>query len=61
MELKHKIVNFIFEHKDEFQLTNATISNFRDYIYDSKGEYLIGGELIADFIKKAIDLIIYNK
>jgi len=61
MELKQQIIKYIFDNKDQFQLTNATINNFREYIYNSKGEYLIGGELIASFITKAIDLIIDNK
>lgn len=61
MELKEKIIKYIFENKDEFQIINATVNAFRDYIYDSKGEYLIGGELIASFISKAVDLIINNK
>lgn len=61
MELKQHIIKYIFDNKDDFQLTNATIKHFHNYIYDSNGEYLIGGELIAGFIKKAIDLIIHNK
>lgn len=58
MQLKEKIIKYIFDNKDQFQLVNTTITHFREYIYNSKGEYLIGGELIAQFIKKAIDLII---
>jgi len=57
-ELKKAITNFIFEHKNEFQLTNKTTEEFRAYIYDSKGNYLIGGKEIYDFIKEAIKLLI---
>lgn len=57
IELKQDILKYIFKNKDEFQLTNTTIDNFREYIYNAKGEYLIGGELIAEFITKAINLI----
>ena len=57
IELKQDILKYIFDNKDEYQLTNATIDNFREYIYNAKGEYLIGGELIAEFITKAINLI----
>lgn len=62
MELKQQIIKYIFDNKDDFQLVNATIKHFSNYIYDYKNDgYLIGGELIAEFIKKAIDLIIHNK
>jgi len=61
MQIKKQIINYIFENQDEFQLTNATINNFREYIYNKEGNYLTGGELIANFIRKAIDLIINNK
>lgn len=61
MELKQQIIKYIFDNKDDFQLTNATVNNFREYIYNAQGEYLIGGELIAQFISKAIDLIVHNK
>jgi len=61
MELKKQIIDYIFENKDNFQLTNDTINNFSRYVYDEKGDYLIGGDLIVKFIKKAIDLIINNK
>jgi len=56
-ELKQAIINFIFENEKEFQLTNTTVDKFRNYIYTPKGDYLIGGEDVRDFIKKAIDLI----
>ena len=57
-ELKKAIVDFIFDNEKEFNLNNSTTDNFRAYIYDSKGEYLIGGKDVSDFIGKAIDLII---
>jgi hypothetical protein len=57
-ELKIVIINFIFDNEKSSQLTNNTVDKFRAYIYDSKGEYLIGGEDVRDFIKRAIDLIV---
>lgn len=57
-ELKRAIVNFIFENDREFQIVNATKKKFRNYIYDDEGEYLIGGEDVADFIEQAIKLLI---
>jgi hypothetical protein len=57
-ELKQAIINFIFENDKEFQLTNRTKEVFREYIYNSKGDYLIGGEDVALFIKQSINLIV---
>lgn len=56
-ELKKAIINFIFEKQKVFNLTNVTVEKFRAYIYDSEGNYLIGGEDVALFIDKAIKLI----
>jgi hypothetical protein len=57
-ELKQAIVNFIFENDKEFQLLNRTKEVFREYIYNSKGNYLIGGEDVALFIAQSIKLIV---
>jgi len=38
-------------------LVNNTTDKFRAYIYDSKGEYLIGGDDVKDFINQAIELL----
>lgn len=59
-ELKKAIVNYILDNSKEFQLTNATTEHFRPYIYDSKGNYLIGGEDVANFIREAIKLLTEN-
>lgn len=59
-QLKKVIIESIFENENEFQIVNYIKENFRAYIYDSKGGYLIGGEKVAEFINKAIDLIINN-
>ena len=56
-ELKQAIINFIFENEKVFQLKNTTTTEFKEYIYTSKGDYLIGGEDVANFIDKAIDLL----
>ncbi len=59
-ELKQAIINFILQNDKEFQLYTATKKQFREYIYDSKGQYLIGGDEVSTFIDKAIELIIKN-
>ena len=56
-KLKQAIVNFIIENEKEFQLTNRTAEEFRPYIYDNKGEYLIGGEEVLNFIRDAEKLL----
>lgn len=59
-ELKKAIVNFIFENEKEFQIINAVKNKFRLYIYDSDGNYLIGGEEVAVFIEDSIELLIHR-
>ena len=56
-ELKQAIVNFILDNEKEFQIHNATNGKFRPYIYDTDGEYLIGGEDVRNFINNAIELL----
>jgi len=56
-ELKKAIVNFIFDNEKEFQINNATTEKFRPYIYDAEGNYLIGGEIVSNFINDAIKLL----
>jgi hypothetical protein len=56
-ELKKAIVNFMFDNSKDFQLINNTNKEFRAYIYDGKGSYLIGGENVANFIKETEKLI----
>ncbi len=56
-ELKQAIINFIFENEKDFQLLNRTSNEFAAYMYDSSGNYLIGGEDVARFIRDAIKLL----
>ena len=56
-ELKKQIVIFILENTKEFQINSATKTKFRPYIYDSTGNYLIGGEQVGEFINQAIELL----
>ena len=59
-ELKKAILNFILDNEKEFQIINVTFEKFRPYIYDSSGEYLIGGKDVAEFIRSAIKLFENN-
>lgn len=57
IELKKAIIAHIFENISDFQMVNNTTDKFRAYIYDSKGDYLIGGNEVYEFIRDAIELI----
>jgi len=59
-ELKLAIVSFIFNNEGNFQLHNATTKEFKEYIFSSSGNYLIGGEDVNKFIEEAINLITKN-
>lgn len=58
-ELKKVIIEWLLEHENEWQRVNSCVKEFRPYIYDSTGNYLIGGQQVAEFIKNA-DKLIYN-
>lgn len=56
-ELKIAIINWLFENKNVFNITNECRNAFRAYIYDETGHYLIGGEDVSDFIDEAESLL----
>ena len=55
--LMQAIFNYLIDNRNEFNLHNATTEQFKPYIYDDKGNYLIGGEQVSQFISDAIKLI----
>lgn len=57
IELKWAIANYIHDNVTLFGLHNATTNEFKAYIYDDEGEYLIGGEEVAEFIGDAIRVL----
>lgn len=59
IELKKAILNWLIDNESEFQRVNTCARVFRQYIYDSEGEYIIGGKIVHDFICNANKLI-YN-
>ena len=59
MELKKAIIDWLFENKNAWQRTNACREYFRPYIYNSDGNFLIGGEEVSEFITSA-DKLIYG-
>ena len=59
-ELKKLIIDWMFENEFLFQRLNGCVEAFRPYIYGPDGNFLIGGEAVYEFIKKA-DALIYGK
>jgi hypothetical protein len=57
LELKKQITIYVFDNINNFQLNNATTENFREYIYNSQGNYLIGGKEVSEFITNFINII----
>ena len=55
-ELKDAIIKNVQENINQFSLVNSIVGHFREYIYNSKGEYLIGGEEVSKFISDFIKL-----
>lgn len=59
-ELKAAILKWLLENENEWHRVNACTEAFREYIYNKDGNYLIGGKIVAEFIKAA-DKLIYSK
>lgn len=58
-ELKKEIIKWLLENENKWQRLNSCKEEFRNYIYDDEGNFLIGGEDVSDFIRNANNLI-YN-
>ena len=56
-ELKKAIMLYMIENDNTFSLVNYTIKHFREYIYNSKGEYLIGWKTVSQFIEDFYKLL----
>lgn len=59
-ELKKAIILWLLDHENEWQRVNACHKEFRPYIYNADGNYLIGGEEVANFISQA-DKLLYGR
>ena len=59
-ELKKVIVNWLLENENKWQRVNTCKEKFRNYIYDEVGNYIIGGEIVGDFINNA-DRLLYSE
>lgn len=59
IELKRAIVNWYCDNYKSFASPDECVKVFKAYIYDEKGEYLIGGKEVFDFIHD-VRIIIYR-
>lgn len=57
MELKQEIIKWLMENPNTWNRHNACTEAFREYIFNSEGNYLIGGENVSNFITAAEKLI----
>lgn len=57
IEFKKAVFGWICDNADNFQIINACVENFKRYIYDENGNYLIGGEVRYNFIADACALL----
>ena len=57
LELKQKIINWLIDNKNCWQRVNACHDEFRQYIYDNSGKYIIGGKVVSEFISDADKLL----
>ena len=59
LELKAAIIQWLIDHQSTWQRVNECHKEFRQYIYDENGNYIIGGKCVSDFIEKA-DKLLYS-
>lgn len=57
LELMESILIWLLRSKNVSNRVRNCIDEYRNYIYDDIGNYLIGGEQVVNFIKKANKLI----
>lgn len=59
-ELRRAIINWLLDNENQWQRINSCVECFREYIYNSERNFLIGGEEVHDFICAA-DKLLYGK
>ena len=58
-DLKRAIINWLLDNENRWMRVIECYREFRPYIYDIKGNYLIGGKEVSDFISQA-DKFLYR-
>jgi len=56
-ELKKEIIDYLYENENLWQRANKCREEFKEYIYNKDGNYLIGGEMVSNFIEHAEKLL----
>lgn len=59
-ELKKAIFKWLYDNENAWQRVNACHTEFYNYIFDTTGNYLIGGETVANFVSET-DKLIYGQ
>lgn len=59
-ELKKEIINWLIENENMYQRVNNCVDAFKQYIFNDKGNFIIGGDDVHMFIIDA-DALIYNR
>ena len=57
LELKKAIIDWLIENKNAWQRVNECHEHFRQYIYGTGHDYIIGGKVVSDFISAADKLL----
>lgn len=60
-ELKKQIILWLLENENTWQRVKACVEEYRNYIYDKNGNYLIGGKNVYNFIINADKLLYRNE
>ena len=58
-ELKQAIINWLCYNENSWQRVNSCNKEFKEYIYNKEGNFLIGGKEVGQFIANA-DKLIYQ-
>lgn len=56
-DLKKAIFNYMIDNLNSFSLLNDTTKHFKQYIFTSEGNYLIGGKEVNEYIRNVEKLI----
>jgi hypothetical protein len=60
-ELKKAIIEWLLENENAWQRVIECHNEFRRYIYNEEGNYIIGGEIVSGFIDEANKLLYGGK
>lgn len=58
IKLKQAIVNWLIDNRECYRRNAACREEFRQYIYDKNGNYIIGGEEVSNFITNIEEILL---